>query len=138
MPSFIDTNVLLYAQLTDQANIQKQRVALEILKRPDCVLSVQVMQEFYVQATRISRPGGIGHDKAIGFIRVLSRFKVQDLTMDVLNNAFDITSRYRFSYWDSAIIAAALAAKCDTLFTEDLHHGQVIDGLKIVNPFKED
>ena len=138
MACFVDTNILLYAKLTDQNSIPKRHVAEGILQRPDCIFSVQVMQEFYVQATRVNRPGGIDHDRAVELIQSWSRFQVRDLTIDVLAAALDITARYHFSYWDSAIIAAALIAKCDILFTEDLHHGQIIDGLKIVNPFKDD
>ena len=138
MRRFVDTNILLYAKLTDEISIDKRHIADSVLQRSDCILSVQVLQEFYVQATRKNRPGGIDSNTAIHLIRSWSRFQVQDMTMDVLNAALDITARYRFSYWDSAIITAALAAKCDILFTEDLHHGQVIEGLRIVNPFKDD
>lgn len=138
MASFVDTNILIYAKLTEQPDDRKRILASDILRRPDCVFSVQVMQEFYVQATRVSRPGSISHEMAVGLILAWSRFRIQNLTFDVLSRAFELKDRYRFSYWDCAIVAAALSARCDTLFTEDMHHGQVIEGLKIVNPFKDE
>lgn len=101
-------------------------------------MSVQVLQEFYVQSTRATRPHRLDLDIAQEIVRGLRRLRVVDMSVDLFFEALELSNRYHFSYWDSAIIAAALIAKCDTLFTEDLHHGQIIDGLKIVNPFKDD
>ena len=58
------------------------------------------------------------------------------MTIAILFEALDIKSKYGFSYWDSAIVAAAVLQGCDTLYTEDLQHGQSIGDLTIVNPFQ--
>ena len=74
-------------------------------------------------------------EDAAEFVQTWTRFKVQDNTLAVLLSALKIKARYGFSYWDSAVVAAARAAGCTELFTEDLSHGQVVDGVRIINPF---
>ncbi|CAN7296485.1 PIN domain-containing protein [Rhizobium sp. LjRoot254] len=128
----------MYAKSLDPSERGKRDVAEALLNRDDCVVSVQVLQEFYVQSTRATRPHRLDLDIAQEIVRGLRRLRVVDMSVDLFFEALELSNRYHFSYWDSAIIAAALIAKCDTLFTEDLHHGQIIDGLKIVNPFKDD
>lgn len=138
MPRFLDTNVLIYSISLDERERRKRDIAQTLLSGDDCVLSVQVLQEFFVQSTRVSRPHPIHPNVASEMVYGFKRFRLIDLTADLFFQALALSNRYHFSYWDSAIIAAALIAKCDTLLTEDLHHGQVIDGLRIVNPFKDD
>jgi predicted nucleic acid-binding protein len=58
------------------------------------------------------------------------------MTLPVLNDGLRIREAYSFSFWDSSIIAAAVATGCDRVYTEDLNHGQVVEGLTIVNPFR--
>ena len=99
-------------------------------------LSVQVLQEFYAQATRPTRADALPHDIAAGLIKTWTRFKVQEITLPVLFGALDIKAAHGLSYWDSAIIAAARAVGCDELFSEDMNHGQVIEGIVITNPFR--
>lgn len=99
------------------------------------MLSIQVLQEFYVQATSTSRKDAIPHELAVGLIESWSRFRVQEMNFDVLRSALRIRNTHGFSFWDSAVIAAALALRCNLLYTEDLAHGQVINGLTVVNPF---
>ncbi|PXA75033.1 twitching motility protein PilT [Caulobacter sp. D4A] len=135
MPVFFDTNILLYAVSPLAHEAAKREQALQLLDRQDGTLSVQVLQEFYVQATRASRSSRITHDQAQGLVEAWTRFKVQDNTLAVLLSALEIKARYGFSYWDSAVIAAARAAGCTELFTEDLSHGQVVEGVRITNPF---
>ena len=64
------------------------------------------------------------------------RFRIQDMTLPVLNAALRIRKTHGFSFWDCAIIAAGLALRCDRVFTEDLTHGQVVEGLAIIDPFR--
>lgn len=113
----------------------KRARAEEILRRADCCLSVQVLSEFFAQATRPSRPDPLTTDMAIGFVQVWARFHVQDNTIGILHAALGLKVRHGFSYWDSAIIAAAAALGCRELLTEDMSHGQVVDGVTILNPF---
>ena len=99
-------------------------------------LSIQVLQEFYVQATRTSRSDAISHELAVGLIEAWSGFRIRDMTLPLLNSALQIRKAYRFSFWDSAIVAAARAIGCDRVYTEDLTHGQVVDGLAIIDSFR--
>jgi predicted nucleic acid-binding protein len=133
---FLDTNVLLYAISTAAEEASKRDRALSLLARDDCVLSVQVLQEFYVQATRASRAHRLPHDLAAGLMRTWLRFRIQENTVAVLMSALEIKAAHDFSFWDSAIIAAARASNCRELHSEDLAHGRVIDGVTIVNPFR--
>ena len=134
---FVDTNVLLYSISGEPAEARKCDVAIAILRGRDLALSVQVLQEFYVQATRSDRPWRISHTHAVRLIEGWSRFPIQETTQALVFTALDIKARHRFSYWDSAIIAAAHALGCDELLTEDLSHGRIVEGVAIVNPFRK-
>lgn len=136
MLHFLDTNVLLYSISRNPAESLKRERAIELLDDDSGALSVQVLQEFYVQATRSSRDDALSHELAAGLIEAWSRFNVQDMTLPILSAALRIRQTRGFSFWDSAIIAAALALGCDRVYTEDLTHGQMIDGLTIVDPFR--
>ncbi|MEO5365760.1 MAG: PIN domain-containing protein [Magnetococcus sp. WYHC-3] len=133
---FLDTNILLYSISRAAAESQKREIAIDLLDREDGALSVQVLQEFYVHATRFSRPDPIPHGIAAGLIRTWLRFRIQENTVAVLQGALEIKAKHGFSYWDSAIIAAARASGCRELYSEDLSHGREIDGLTIINPFR--
>jgi predicted nucleic acid-binding protein len=106
-----------------------------LLDRGDGGLSVQVLQEFYVQATRPSRTKALPHDVAVALMRTWTRFAIQDITPPIMDHALRLKRGYQLSYWDSAIIAAASALGCGTLYSEDLQHEQQIDALRICNPF---
>ena len=136
MSRFLDTNILLYSISRDPQEAAKRDVAVGLLDRDDNALSVQVLQEFYVQATRATRTDALPHDLATGLIRTWLRFPVQDITLPVMSHALDIKNQHGLSYWDSAIVAAARAIGCDTLLTEDMTDGMTIDGLRIENPFR--
>lgn len=132
---FVDTNVLLYSISTAPEERHKRDQGIAILARDDCALSVQVLQEFYVQATRTTRPSPLPHDIAMGLVDAWLRFSVQETTKALMAAAFEIKAAHDFSYWDAAIVAAARALGCHTLLSEDMQHGRVVDGVTIVNPF---
>lgn len=132
---FVDTNILLYSLDLDPAHAAKASVAAQILATKDLVLSVQVLQEFYVQATHSRRPNALPHDVAVQFIQKWLRFHIQDNTLAVLQSALAIKSRFQTSYWDAAILAAAKVAGCKEVFSEDLNHGQDYGGVVVINPF---
>ncbi len=132
---FVDTNVLIYAVSTAPEDTQKSSVALELLEQPDLALSVQVLQEFYVQATRTTRTGALTHGEAVLFATSLTRYRVQELTLRVIFRAFEYRARFGLSYWDSAIIAAARACGCRTIYSEDFNPHQDYDGVRVFNPF---
>jgi predicted nucleic acid-binding protein len=89
-----------------------------------------------VQATRASRPDAIPQDLAVGLIEAWSRFRIQDMTLAVLNSALRLRNTYGFSFWDSAIVAAARTLGCDRVYTEDLSHGQIVEGITLNDPFR--
>jgi predicted nucleic acid-binding protein len=136
MPSFLDTNVLLYSISTAADEAPKRNRAIELLDDDDRVLSVQVLQEFYVQATRASRAGALPHHTAASLIGAWGRFRIQDNTLAVLNAALDVREKTGFSFWDCSIIAAAEIAGCDKLYSEDLSDGRQINGVIVINPFR--
>jgi len=134
---FLDTNVLLYSISDDPRDGIKRDLAIALVEQPDNALSVQVLQEFYVQATRASRPNPLPHETAVAFVRTwIERFSIQDLTVSILDSALEIKAANRLSYWDAAIIAAARALGCAELLSEDMQHGRKIGGVTIVNPFR--
>src|SRR5262245_61751801 len=109
---FVDTNILLYAISTDPRESAKAAVALTILEGTDLGLSVQVLQEFYVQATRSSKSDRITNQQAKGLIESWLRFQTQELTVDILRSALETSHRFQISYWDAAIIESARALNC--------------------------
>jgi predicted nucleic acid-binding protein len=135
-PAFFDTNILLYSISRDPTEREKRERAIILLEGDDGALSVQVLQEFYVQATHPRRRGRLSHDMAVQLIEKWTRFRVQETTMAILTAALEIKAAHRFSYWDSAIIAAARALGCRELYTEDMSHGREVEGVMIVNPFR--
>jgi predicted nucleic acid-binding protein len=136
VPVFFDTNILVYSISLDPAEAAKRERAIDLLVRDDGAVSIQVLQEFYVQATRPTRPHQLPHDMAAGLIESWSRFLIQDMTLSLLRAALEIKARHHFSYWDAAIIAAAQALGCRELYTEDIDDGEVVGGVLIVNPFR--
>lgn len=134
---FVDTNILLYSLDLEPAHPERTAIAQQILRQSDIVLSVQVLQEFYVQATHPRRPDALPHDLAERLIQKWLRFRIQDNTVTVLQSALSLKKRFCISYWDAAILAAAKAAGCQYLLTEDLNHGQDYDGVVVVNPFRD-
>jgi predicted nucleic acid-binding protein len=84
LPHFLDTNILLYSISRDPTEAAKRRCAIDLLDRDDGALSVQVLQEFYVQATRPTRPDPLPHDIAAGLIRTWTRFQVREIDLSIL------------------------------------------------------
>ena len=129
---FVDSNVLIYG--IDDTSPRKAVRAREILKG-DIATSIQVLQEFYVQATRVKRPNRLSHDEAFRFIEDVALFPVQEMTLAVMRAALRTKQRFQINYWDAAIIEAARALGCDTVLSEDLSDGQDYGGVRVVNPF---
>ena len=134
---FVDTNVLLYAVSTVPDESSKAEIAREILGSEDLSLSVQVLQEFYVQATRRGKADRLNHDQAASLIEAFLRYPVQENTVSVMRSALETRRRFRISYWDAAIIEAARAQGCPEVLSEDLNDGQDYDGVLVKNPFRD-
>ncbi len=133
---FVDTNLLLYAISTASEEESKAKRALAILNEEDLALSVQVLQEFYVQATHPSRAERLTHDQATALIESWLRFHVEDISMDLMRDALATRARWMISYWDATIVEAARRAGCPTLLSEDLQDGMDFAGVRVVNPFR--
>lgn len=136
MPEFVDTNILLYAY--DVHAVDRHARARELVGRLGRerrgALSVQVLQEFYVNATRrIVVP--LNPEQALDRLRVLSRWRAHSpLPHDVLA-AVAISSEHQLSFWDAMVVRSASELGCRRLWTEDLNTGQTIAGVTITNPF---
>ena len=133
---FVDTNVLLYAISQDPAERDKAARANDILAAGDIGLSVQVLQEFYVQSTRPSRPDAITHRQAAGLVEAWCRFPVQVTSVDVMAAALATCDRFGISYWDAAILEAGRALGCSRVLSEDLDDGTDYDGIRVEDPFR--
>ena len=132
---FVDTNVLLYAVSTDLVEQGKAERANAILAARDLALSVQVLQEFYAQATRQSRVDPLTHAQASRLVESFMRFPVQETTTAVMLAALATGERFGISYWDAAILEAARALGCPVVLSEDLSDGQDYAGVRVENPF---
>jgi predicted nucleic acid-binding protein len=133
---FLDTNVLLYAVSADPGEAAKRDLARQLLQEDDWTLSIQVLQEFFVQATRVSRPWALSTDEARLLIDCWGRFTVQSITWEVLQRALDLRAVHPLSYWDAAILAAAEQSGCTLLLSEDLSDGGQYGAVEVRNPFR--
>lgn len=135
MPPFFDTNVLVYA--VDEDEPEKNEVARglveEHLVRGNGMLSVQVLREFYSAARKLRRP--LSDEKAQETVRYLSTFSPIPEDASIVLRAVARSRSKAFSFWDALILEAALKGGADLLLTEDLQHGQEIEGLRVENPF---
>ena len=135
MTVFVDTSILLYAVSTVAEEVPKRLVARAILERDDLVLSVQVLQEFYVQTTRTTKPDRLPHETALTLVESWLRFRVIETTVPLVRHALASAQRWRISYRDAAIVEAARIGGCPTLFSEDLQPGMSFAGVTVNNPF---
>uniref|UniRef100_UPI00405795F7 PIN domain-containing protein n=1 Tax=Candidatus Electronema sp. TaxID=2698783 RepID=UPI00405795F7 len=128
---FVDTNILVYSVADD---LRKRVVAEELLMQDVIVISPQVISEFVAVTLRkrILEPTKVT-EYARKFLRA---FQITVTSAETIAIALEIMTKYRLSYWDSLILAAALESSCSVVYSEDLQAGQVIEGrLTIVNPF---
>jgi predicted nucleic acid-binding protein len=87
-------------------------------------------------STAAARSHPLSHETALGLVSAWTRFKIQEITLSILTGALEIEAAHRFSYWDSAVIAAARALGCHILYSEDMSHGRKVEGITIVDPFR--
>ena len=132
---FVDTNVLLYATSVVPQEAPKRLLARELLNEDDLAISVQVLQEFYYQATRPNQLAPLTHNEALEFLVDILKFEIYPVTLEIFQSAVAISQRFQLSYWDAAILAAARALGCDAVYSEDLNPQQDYDGVRIINPF---
>lgn len=115
--------------------MRKSVIAQSLLRETDLALSAQVLQEFYVQSTRVTRGDPLPRQDAVTMVKALQRFAVMDIAGGLVVRAIDASIRWQISYWDAAVVECARAAGCRILLTEDLQHGQNFDGVQVLNPF---
>lgn len=134
--SFIDANILLSAH--DRSDPRKQALAADLLHdlwaRRIGVLSTQVLQEFYAVATRRWTPV-MERQTAREVIAAYAAWVTQPVDAELILDATVAEETHRLSFWDAMIVEAARRAGAVRVYTEDLNHGQVINGVRIENPF---
>jgi len=132
--TFLDTNVLVYAQ--DARSPAKQRKSRELIaslaSSVDGVISTQVMQEFFVAATRKL---GVEPLAAKGIIKTFGVFEIVQVSPGLIQEAIDCSVLNDLSFWDALILASAASAGCSTVLSEDLNPGQAILGVTVRNPY---
>lgn len=131
---FIDTNIFLYAASAAQADAVKRRRARKLIRNTPFVISSQVLQEFVANALG-KKSLGLGEAQIAAFLAAFDEGDVIPVTLDLVASACTLRIRYGISQWDASILAAAAGAGCGTLYTEDLNHGQLYGGVRVVNPF---
>jgi predicted nucleic acid-binding protein len=133
---FVDTNVLVYGRDASEPGKQPRawawREALWKLRAGR--LSIQVLQEYYQVVTRKLKPG-LTRPVARQEITDLSLWKPVVISESLLESSWEIEDRFKISFWDSLIVAAAWEADCESLLSEDLSPGTNFDGLKVIDPF---
>lgn len=131
---FIDTNVLVYADSTDEA--RKQRIAIDLVRHLRFerlgVLSTLVLNE-YIQVGL--RKLGLSHAHVREQLRCYRQFDLATVTPDTMELALDLHQSHALSYWDALILASAHISGCTVLLTEDMGHGEVLAGVRLLNPF---
>jgi len=131
---FIDTNVLVYADSTDEP--RKQRIAIDLIRHLRFerlgVLSTQVLNE-YIQVGL--RKLGLPHTHIREQLHCYRQLDLAGVTPDTIALALDLHQKHSLSYWDSLILASAHIAGCAVLLTEDMGTGEVLAGVQLVNPF---
>jgi predicted nucleic acid-binding protein len=133
--TFVDTNVLIYAHDVDAKAKHEaaKRVLHELWSSRSGVLSMQVLQEFYVNVTR-KIPCPISKASARLVINTYSIWCVETKLSEI-SNAFRIEDESRLGFWDALIVAAAIKSGAHRILSEDLNAGQTISGVLIENPF---
>lgn len=133
--TFVDTNVFLY--LYDVGEPAKSRMATQAmrsLESGDVVLSTQVLQEFYWNATRKLEPA-VSPERAARVVAELATYLVVQIDVPLILAAIARSESGQIAMWDALIVESALSAGCERLLSEDLQHGHQFDGLRVENPF---
>ena len=136
MKFFFDTNILVY--LFDADSPDKRRKARALFQKHaeggDILLSTQVLQEFYVTVTRkLARP--LGAAAASETASRLAELPMVQIDSALILSAIQRSRNDQLSFWDALIVQAAIEGHASTLYSEDMQHGQVLDGVRVDNPF---
>ena len=134
---FFDSNILVY--FADSADSQKQQLAGQIIKNAvindNGIISTQSLQEFFAATTRKLL---CSKEKAREYLENFGEsLTVEQVSVAHILKAVDICIKNQFSFWDSLILAAAIKSGCSICYSEDMRNGQIVQGVKIINPFIE-
>jgi len=136
--AFLDTNIFIYS--VDRIDQQKAKIALRIIQKHAAegngVISFQVVQEFFNVAFKRFPSAMTPEDAGTYLLTVFRPFLRVHSSIALYSEALSVRARFRLSWYDSLILAAAAEAKCAVLYTEDLQHGAAINGVRIENPFR--
>ncbi|MBW2169064.1 MAG: PIN domain-containing protein [Deltaproteobacteria bacterium] len=135
--TFVDTNILVYAHDLDAGNKHEiaRGIVLELWESRSGMLSTQVLQEFYMTLTR-KIPTLLAKPTVRGIVKSYFNWDVVLNDARIILQASEIEETYRLSFWDALIVSAAFSRNAATILTEDLNHGQYVEGILIKNPFK--
>jgi predicted nucleic acid-binding protein len=132
--AFIDTNILIYAISTEPTEATKAAAAQNLLSSANWCWSAQVAAEFVKATTSSRRPVWLSLLDAEQWIDIWLAFPLIAIDAAIVKDAIRLARHFQVSYFDAQIIAAARSQGCGTLYTEDLNHGQVYDGVTVKNP----
>lgn len=136
---FVDTNILVYAHDTSAGmKHSRAKYLLQTLwkSRKGCI-SIQVLQEFYVNVTRkVAAP--LSALETARIIQELTTWKIHTPEVNDILEAIDVQQRYHIAFWDAMIIWSAARLGCEVLWSEDLNPGQTYEGVRVKNPFAAD
>ncbi len=132
--SFLDTNVLVYTDDADSAEKQQRALDLfgECRRQRNGVVSTQVLQEYFVTATRKL---GVSPEVARRKTEIFGQLQLVIPSLDDVLGAIDLHRLHGIAFWDALIVRSALVAGCSRLLSEDMQQGRRFDGVQIVNPF---
>ena len=134
---FLDTNVLVYANDCRDAEKQSRAIAVVacLMRSGNGVISMQVLQEYANTAlVKLQQKS----DVVLRQLRLLEAMRVVEPDADLIRRQVEIRETYGVSFWDAGIVAAAEAANCTAILSEDLNSGQFYSGIRVVNPFLSD
>ncbi|MEW6087990.1 MAG: PIN domain-containing protein [bacterium] len=132
---FIDTNIYVYSSLEDNLHIEKRNKAVNFIKTIDktIISNTQVINEFYVILVRNKISDSMIQERVE---EIIKNTELILITVESIRLSWKIKEKYKYSYWDSLILASALENGCSCVYTEDMQNGQLIEEkLNIINPF---
>ncbi|MBO7584026.1 MAG: PIN domain-containing protein [Treponema sp.] len=132
---FFDSNILIYS--VDERDSLKQKIAIDLINKAMQnkigAISTQSLQEFFSVTTKKLNVSKEVAKEYLDFF--VDNFPVTQVTLSNIYKAIDISIQTQFSFWDSLIVSAAHSSGCVIVYSEDMHHNQLVNGVKIINPF---
>lgn len=130
----IDTNIWIYLYAKHPSDKYKKSRTLIQNEFTNILLSTQILGELYHVLTKkkLRTP----HEASAIILETIHHFHITEIDSSKVVQALSLHSKYGYSYWDSLILATALLNRCERIYSEDMQHGQIIEGqLQIINPF---